>query len=116
MKFWTVHLRGNAEPLLLREGFTPWAALFGPFWLLAHRAWIPAALAFCAGAAASLLPSPIDGVAEFALAWATGLFGRDLVRWSLARQGWLLAHVVAAQDEEAALARLLTARPGLVPS
>ena len=116
MRFWTAHLKKGAEPMLVREGFSVWAMVFGPFWLAVHRAWIPAVLMLAAGVLATLLPAPLDLVAALALAWATGLFGRDIVRWSLARQGWLLAHVVAAPDEEAALARLLAARPELVPS
>ena len=43
-----------------------------------------------------------------------GLFGQDLRRWSLARRGFTLAHMLAAPDEDAALARLLGARPDLV--
>ncbi len=116
MRFWTAHLKGDAEPVLVREGFSVWAMIFGPFWLAFHRAWIPAVLLLAAGVLASLLPGPLDAIAPFALAWAAGLFGRDMVRWSLARRGWLLAHVVAAPDEEAALARLLAARPELAPS
>ncbi len=116
MRFWTAHLKQGAEPRLVREGFSLWAMIYGPFWLAFHRAWIPAVLMLCAGVLSVLLPGPLDAIAPLALAWATGLFGRDMVRWSLARQGWLLAHVVAAPDEEAALARLLAARPDLVPS
>ena len=39
------------------------------------------------------------------------MLGRDILRWSLDRRGYTLAHVLAARDEEAALARLLTYRP-----
>ena len=116
MRFWTAHLKADAEPKLLREGFSVWALLFGPAWLAFHRAWIPAVLMLCAEVACGLLPSRLAMVAPFALAWACGMFGRDMVRWSLERQGWLLAHVIAAPDEEAALGRLLAARPELAPS
>ncbi len=51
-----------------------------------------------------------------ALGWAQGLFGHDLVRWSLARRGFLLAHVVAGRDGDEALARLLGNRPDLIES
>ena len=42
-------LRPGAAPVLVREGFAWGALLFGPLWLAAHRAWIPAALALAAG-------------------------------------------------------------------
>jgi hypothetical protein len=37
-----------------------------------------------------------------------------MVRWSLARRGFLLAHVLAARTEDEALARLLDRRPDLL--
>ncbi len=49
MKFWTVHVRTGAAPVLVQEAFSWTALVFGPLWLLAHRAWIPAALVFAAG-------------------------------------------------------------------
>ena len=45
MKIWTVHLRDDAPPVLVREGFSLGRALFGPLWLALHRAWVPAVFA-----------------------------------------------------------------------
>ena len=42
-----------------------------------------------------------------------GLSGQDLRRWSLDHRGYLLAQVIAAQNELGALERLLTRRPDL---
>jgi Protein of unknown function (DUF2628) len=115
MKVWTAHIRSGAAPVLVREGFT-WGGFFlGPFWLLANRAWIAGVLALCAGVLmAFLVRGPVGTILEFALAWLIGLFGRDLVRWSLGRRGFSQAQVVAAPDGEAALARLLACRPDLI--
>ena len=44
MRFWTAHVRQGTAPVLVREGFSWGALLFGPIWLAAHRAWIPAVL------------------------------------------------------------------------
>ncbi len=115
MKVYTAHLRAGRPPILVRERFAWGALLFGPFWLLAHRAWIPGVLGLCAWAALRLLvPPPFTTAVLLPLAWAFGVFGNDLRRWSLERSGYLLAHVVAAPDEDAALARLLDQRPDLV--
>ncbi len=62
-----------------------------------------------------LLPPGWRVVIGIALAWLAGLVGRDLVRWSLARRGYVLAHVVAAPDRDAALARVLAVREDQVP-
>ena len=48
MRFWTAHIRAGAAPVLVREGFSWGALLFGPLWLAVHRAWIPAVLALAA--------------------------------------------------------------------
>ena len=112
MRFWTAHLRPGAGPVLVREGFSWGALLFGPLWLAAHRAWVPAALNL---AVAILLFGLTAGGTRAALWLALvvlqGVSGRDLVRWSLDRRGYVMAHVVAARDAEAALSRLLQGRP-----
>ena len=112
MTFWTAHLAPDREPVLLRDGFSWGAFLFGPLWLLLHRAWIPAAIAFAATVLiAALVPEPAQTVLTLGLMLLLGLSGRDLRAWSLERRGFLLAHVLTARTEADALARLLTNRP-----
>jgi Protein of unknown function (DUF2628) len=120
MRVYTAHtppaaIAPGAGPLLLRDGFAWGACLFGGLWLLARRLWWEA-LAW-AGAAAvlvALLPGwalpPVALTAALLLGW----HGQDLRRAALARRGWTLAEIVAARDTEAALARLLDARPDLL--
>jgi hypothetical protein len=117
MRIYTAHLRPARNPVLVREGFS-WAGfLFGPLWLLAKRAWIPAIFDLAAFVwLFALAPAGLLGPLAFGLALLVGLTGRDMVRWSLARRGYALSHVVAASDEDAALARLYAARADLVDS
>ncbi|MBY0338153.1 MAG: DUF2628 domain-containing protein [Acetobacteraceae bacterium] len=130
MRAWTVHLPPGAPqaagavpataapaagtpPLLLREGFS-WAALvFGPLWLLRHRCWLAGlgTLAVILGGGA-LMGAPWTLGAHLLL----GFHGQDLRRWTLARRGWRLAHVVVGADEDSALARLLLNQRHLVPA
>ncbi|MEJ0045496.1 MAG: DUF2628 domain-containing protein [Rhodospirillales bacterium] len=115
MKVFTTHLRQGEVPVLVREGFSIGAALLGWLWLLWQRAWIPAALVFAIDLVAARLTTPPWGAAVLlGLLLLQGLLGRDLVRWSLARRGFAQGPVVAAQDEDAALARLLTERAELL--
>jgi hypothetical protein len=115
VKSFNAYTRPHAEPVLLAEGFSLGAFLFGPFWLLAQRAWIAAAVLLCLDILlALLLPERVQIPAELALAWLVGLCGRDIVGWSLQRRGFDLAHIIAARDEDAAFARLMAARPDLV--
>lgn len=112
MTFWTAHLRNEAEPVVIPERFAWGGLVFGPFWLALHRAWIAAAIVLALDVLIGVLaPSPIDIVAECALALLVGLLGHDLWRWSLQARGYLETHVLAARDETEALGRLLTLRP-----
>ncbi|MGI4952135.1 MAG: DUF2628 domain-containing protein [Janthinobacterium lividum] len=112
MRGYTAHLKPGCTPVLVREGFS-WAAwLFGPLWLAAHRAWVPAGLmAALMVALWALFPLPVILVIGFGLGWLTGLLGQDMRRWSLDRRGYVMAHVLAARDHDTALGRLLTFRP-----
>ncbi len=114
MRIWTAHLHASRPPELVREGFSVFAFLFGPLWLALHRAWIPAILAFAASVLiAKLTAPPVRAVLLLGEMVLLGLSGRDLVRWSLARRGYLLMHAVVARNADAALVRLLDARAEL---
>jgi hypothetical protein len=114
VKFWTAHIRADAEPVLVREGFAWGALLFGPLWLALHRAWIPAALTLAAWVLVQVLtPAPVAGVLSLGLALFLGLTGHDLVRWSCEHRGFLLTQVLAARNETEAWALLLSGRPDL---
>lgn len=124
MRVWTVHLppgtaggsvprtgKPGKAPRLLREGWSFWALVFGPLWLLRHGCWALglASLAVLLGAA--LLPAPWDLMVAGVLHAALALHGQDARRWTLARRGWTLVHVVAGANEEAAILRLTQAEP-----
>ena len=114
MRFWTAHIRAGAAPVLVREGFSWGALLFGPLWLAAHRAWIAAALTLAAFVLIVVLAgADVAAVLLTALIVLLGLSGHDLRRWSLDHRGYLLAQVVVARNELEALGRLLDRRPDL---
>jgi len=114
MRSYTAHIKPDCPPVLLPDGWSWAAAIFGPLWLLFHRAWIPALL-FAAVVVLVQVAAPpeLALVIGLGLGALSGLLGRDAVRWSLERRDYLLAHVLVARDEESALARLLQARTDL---
>ena len=115
MKIWTAHEKLHASPILVREGFSFGALFFGPIWLAAEGAWLPAGGALLlAILIVALTQPPASVVLIGGLAVLQGLSARDLVRWSMVRRGYLETSVVTGRDEDEAAARLLTARPDLV--
>jgi hypothetical protein len=115
LKIWTAHEKPQASPILMREGFSVGALIFGPFWLAAHRAWVPAGVALLLWLVIPLLTHPPASAVFFVgLAALLGFSGRDLVRWSIARRGYLETNVVTGRNEDEAQSRLFSARPDLV--
>ena len=114
MSIWTVHLRDDARPVLVREGFCLGCAVFGPLWLALHRAWVPAALGFAAFVVVHFLTAGgVRGVLDVGLLLLLGFSGHDLRRWSLDRRGFVLAEVVTARSAETAFGQLLSRRRDL---
>jgi hypothetical protein len=100
--------------VLVREGFSWGALIFGPLWLLAHRVWLPAVVTLAAAILILVLTrDDITAVLLIALVVMLGLSGQDLRRWSLDHRGYLLAQVVSGRGETDALATLLERRPDL---
>ena len=114
MRVYTVHARLGEEPVLVREGFSWIALLFPTLWFLANGLWVVALLHFALvvvlGVAlpAALLPWVLLG-----LQLLVGFQARDARRWWLGRRGYVLAAVVTAADEDAALARAAAERQDL---
>ncbi|MDO9710847.1 DUF2628 domain-containing protein [Paracraurococcus lichenis] len=122
MRIWTVHLprgagdaaRSRHAPVLVPEGFAWGAFLLALPWLLWHRLWLEAvAYIGIVLLLAALVPEEAAFPIALALQFLLGAHARDLRRAALARQGRPAAHVLAAPDEDLALARLLDARPEL---
>lgn len=128
MKLYTVHAdlpplpgpEGWPEPkarppVLVREGFSLSAGVFGPLWFVWHRLWWEAlGLLALTVAAGMLLPEALAGIAIPALHVMAGFEGRDRLRARLARRGQPMAAVVAAPDADIAWFRLVQQRPDLV--
>ncbi|TDH62014.1 DUF2628 domain-containing protein [Dankookia rubra] len=125
MRIWTVHLprgaatpaRARRMPVLVREGFAWGAFLFALPWLLLHRLWLEAiGYLGLVLLLAAFVPEAAALPVALALQFLIGAHAQDLRRAALARRGRPAAHVVAAADQDAALARLLDARPDLARS
>ncbi len=121
MRVYTVHVppfshREN-DPLLIKEGYSWPAFLFGPLWMLIHGLW----LAFVAlvvvtillGVAADAfgLGQVPQVIVSLAIAVLVGAHGNDMRRHALTRRGYRDSGVVAARNYDEALARFIDAEP-----
>jgi hypothetical protein len=118
MAVYSVHLPGApgqkpnaAEAAFVREGFCWPAYVFGPFWLLARRLWLAAAL-WCFAfliisslAGAGLLSSTASLMLMVLMQIFIGFEANRLIERQLWRQGYDLAEIIAAPHlEEAEMA------------
>ncbi|MBM3952071.1 MAG: DUF2628 domain-containing protein [Rhodospirillales bacterium] len=124
MRMYTAYVRhGGLDPdrdvVLVKEGFSWPAFVFGPLWALTRRLWLTAvAFAFVlVGLEAAMRAFAFDGIVSAALililSVAFGWLGNDLRRRKLERRGFVFRGVVAGNDIDAALARFLDSTPGL---
>ncbi|MEK9672081.1 MAG: DUF2628 domain-containing protein [Rhodospirillaceae bacterium] len=122
MRVYTVHLRRHGlmpddDLVLVREGFSWPAFLFTFVWALWHRMWRATLWLFIAVAAVSLTAEAALGqgaaavALSLALSFAIGFIADDLRRNHLQDQGFAVAGLVAAADEDQALHRYLEAEP-----
>ena len=92
----------------VRDGFSFWAFLFGPFWMLRHRMWLVLLgyvgvtvvletifIVLSEGAAAR-------SIANLLLALLVGIESATLRRFTLGRRRWTNLGVIVADDLEAA--------------
>lgn len=92
---------------IIRDRFS-WLALVVPvLWLLWHRAWLAAALAFAVQSLGSAIGDhPVFGLAGLGLSLATGLLvaleGPSMIVSSLERKGWAIDAVISADDRATA--------------
>ena len=93
----------DADAIFVRDGFAWLGFLLPPLWLLWHRLWIEAALAFVAIGVLSALGESVGAMLAgslliFLVMFYVGLEGQALRISALARRGWRQWGVVVADD------------------
>jgi len=92
----------------VRDGFSFWAFLFGPFWMLRHRMWL--VLLGYVGVSVALETifivlsegAAARSIANLLLALLVGIESATLRRFTLGRRRWTNLGVIVADDLEAA--------------
>lgn len=115
-KIYTVHVNDSAADMaerveLVREGFALWAFVFGAFWLLYHKLWVPffiyvALLAYIHEATARLALGEFSAsVLQLGLQVLLAVSAFDIRRWGLGRKGYRMRGVVIGDSELSATQR-----------
>jgi hypothetical protein len=117
MAVYTVHappvegtdVRGTTDKFVfIRDGFSFWAFVFGPVWLLYHRLWLAFAgymvLSLAMEVVLKLLHASAGGrlAVMTVIAVLIGLEANSLWRWTLSRRKWRQLDVVVEKNEEVA--------------
>ena len=92
----------------VRDGFSFWAFLFGPFWMLRHRMWLVLLGYVGVSVALETIFIVLSGgavarsIANLLLALLVGIESATLRRFTLGRRRWTNLGVIVADDLEAA--------------
>jgi|JI10StandDraft_1071094.scaffolds.fasta_scaffold137625_4 hypothetical protein len=113
MRAYTVHLppEHDADPLLIKEGFSFCAFLFPLFWALYHRLWVESAVLILIGAVLFVAQarwgvSPNTATAlGLAVQTIFAFEARDFLRANLTRRGWWQTAVIFGRNIDAATQR-----------
>jgi Protein of unknown function (DUF2628) len=115
MSVYTVHeppLRAGAAAsdverfAFVRDGFSWWAFLFAPLWMLRHRMWLVFVCyaAISAGLATLVrifgVPAAVVGLIGLLISLLVGLEAGTLRRFTLGGRGWKNLGVVSGDDRE----------------
>lgn len=106
-RLYSVHLnpkeaRPYESPVFVPEGFNFYAFIFGAFWALYHRIWLPAAifigLTICVKLASSYGELSIAStfILDLGIRLMIGMAANDLRRETLEKRGWITSDVVIA--------------------
>lgn len=118
LKIYSVHVKPGGEPkrhepVLVKEGFNPWAFLFTGLWALYHRLWRLAAVIVLFNAAMSalmrhhVLSEPSFTVVMLGFNLLIGFHAGDWQRARLRRQGYITADMSSGNNQLAAEQRYL---------
>ena len=121
MSIYTVHMRPSSqEPdpdrfVFIRDGFSFWAFLLPPIWMLRHRLWLVLVGYMCVAISLAALlyflgaSFAISAAAGLLLSLLVGIEAATLRRLTLNRRGWNDLGIVVADDLEAAERRFFDA-------
>lgn len=121
MRVYTVHVppfsHRESDPVLIKEGFSWLAFLFGPLWMLSHRLWLATvalvAVMVALGVAMDAfgLSQAPQAIVSLVISVFVGAHGNDMRRHALSRRGYRDGGVVAARNMDEALHRYVDAEP-----
>ena len=101
--------------VFVRDGFSAWAFLLAPLWMLRHRLWLAfvgyviIVVALSLGLPAIGVPATLANVVTALVSLLVGLEAATLRRFKLTRRGWRNVGIVVGDDLESAERRFFDA-------
>lgn len=111
--FKPAHGRQNEDLIFIAEGFSFWAFVLSPFWMLYHRLWKLTALFIALNISAVLLTQTLGldeisvGIAQMGVQIWVGFAAHDYWREALTRRGYIQLSMVSGENEMRAQQRFL---------
>ncbi len=110
MKIYTVHVESGSsnsyqKPVFVKEGFNVFAFLFTFLWALYHRLWLAALFIFAVNTALALITksgfmsADVLGIVQIMFNAMVGFHGNDWIRSALAKRGYIMADITAADSQ-----------------
>jgi len=81
--------RNAEDAIFVRDAFSWGGFVFNGFWALWNRMWIVGAIVISIALLGSVLPPALQFLLNLGVSILMGLHGNDLLRWSLARRGFM---------------------------
>jgi hypothetical protein len=107
MKIYTVHIKpgmvaAQQKPLFIKEGFNFWALMFTILWTLYNKLWLPSLFIFLFNMVlvgmmhSKMLSLPSAVVVDIGFHLIIGFLANDWLRAKLARRGYVMSDISAA--------------------
>lgn len=118
MHLYSVYIRNNSgesTPVIIKQGFSFWALLFGIFWALHHRMWLVALLTIMLNLGSTYLYNklpnlPVQQFGYIIQSFIFGFFASEIRELYAEKSTYSLSDIIFAASEEDAEIKYISRR------
>ncbi|RTK92790.1 MAG: hypothetical protein EKK61_02520 [Rickettsiales bacterium] len=95
--------KNQDELLIVKQGFSIWAAIFNAAWAIYHKMWLLVIITCVVGVIAFPLEKlQLYYIFDIAILFVFGFFADDFRNYYIHKKGFVLSDIIAADNEEEA--------------